>query len=232
MVKNIAYLGPALSFCEEAAMTYSGTPQEQMLACAAISEVFAAVDEGKALQGIVPIENSCEGSVNETLDLLAYDYFLAVTGETIIPVEHHALMRKEMQAAEPTRILSHPQALAQCRRNLKKLFPYVQLSAVSSTAEAARMVAASDQPWAALASAGAACAYGLLMVQKNMHDHPNNETRFVVIGKKHNDYKPGCKTSLLIHTQHAPGALFNACMNLPSEELILIELNPDLPGPA
>lgn len=208
MVKNTAYLGPALSFCEEAARLYSGQEQGEMLACSTIAGVFAAVEEGKTIQGIVPIENSCEGSVNETLDLLSHDGGLTITGEIIIPIKHHVLVKDGVGLDEVTHILSHPQALAQCRQNLRQKLPGVKLLEVSSTAEAARLVSSSGKPWAALASSGAAETYGLSVVIPNMHDYPGNETRFVAIAREANKYRQECKTSLIIHTRHVPGALY------------------------
>ena len=100
MIKRTAYLGPKLSFCEQAAKLHTGQEQGEMLECSTIAGVFAAVEEGKAWQGIVPIENSCEGSVNETLDLLAYDSGLAITGEIIMPVKHHVMVREGLRTEE------------------------------------------------------------------------------------------------------------------------------------
>ena len=220
MIKRTAYLGPKLSFCEQAAKLHTGQEQGEMLECSTIAGVFAAVEEGKAWQGIVPIENSCEGSVNETLDLLAYDSGLAITGEIIMPVKHHVMVREGLRTEEVTHILSHPQALAQCRKNLRHHFPGVRLRELPSTAEAARMVALSDKPWAALASAGAAAAYGLSVIIPDMHDYPNNETRFVAISREANAYVPESKTSLLIHTRNVPGALYE-CLH----EFALREIN-------
>lgn len=205
---NTAYLGPALTFSEEAALLYTGGEQGQMLACPTITSVFNAVEEGRAVQGIVPIENSCEGSVNETLDLLAHDTDLIMTGEIIIPVKHNVLVREGISLNEVTHILSHPQALAQCRKNLSYHLPGVQQLEVSSTAEAARLVASSDQSWAALASSGAGKAYRLSVMITDANDYPGNETRFVVISRVKNTCMEGCKTSLVIHTQHKPGALY------------------------
>lgn len=208
MPKPTAYLGPALTFCEQAALCYTGDNSDHLLPCPGVEAVFAAVDEGKALQGIVPMENSCEGSVNQTLDLLAYDYKLKISGEIIIPVKHHVLARKGFKPGQISCILSHPQALAQCRKNLRYRFPDAQLRVVSSTAEAARLVAATAKPWAALASLGAAQAYGLSVMIANVHDYPDNETRFVVISREEKPYSENWKMSLLIHTRHVPGALY------------------------
>jgi prephenate dehydratase len=208
MAKEVAYLGPALSFCEEAALLYTSQSQDAMLACPTIASVFNAVEEGAVLQGVVPIENSCEGSVNETLDILAHDTELNITGEIIIPVKHHVMTRQEAVSDKVTHILSHPQALAQCRKNLRTHFPGIQFLEVSSTAEAARIVASSDKSWAALASSGAAAAYGLSVIMPNINDHPGNETRFVALSREIKTYTENCKTSLLIHTRHVPGALY------------------------
>ncbi|MEA2014848.1 MAG: prephenate dehydratase [Thermodesulfobacteriota bacterium] len=208
MGNGTAYLGPEFSFCEEAARRYTGYLSCAMKACQSIEAVFAAVDAGEADQGIVPIENSCEGSVNQTLDLLAYGYELKITGEIIIPVEQNLLVKVDTPLHEITHILSHPQALAQCRGTMLNLCPWVSFREVSSTAEAARMVRDSENPWGAVASQAAAAHYGLHMLKQNTHDAHYNETRFIVIGRENSEPESACKSSFIIHTLHQPGALY------------------------
>ncbi len=207
MAKAIAYLGPGYSFCEEAASSYTGLTACEMLACPSIEAVFSAVDSGEVLQGIVPIENSCEGSVNQTLDLLAYDYNLKIVGEVVIPVQHNLLVKPETECAV-THILSHPQALAQCRKTIARMYPEAELREVLSTAEAARQVAQAKGYWGAIASKAAASAYRLRIKNTCFQDIKENETRFIVIAREGISKNTACKTSLIIHTLHQPGALY------------------------
>ncbi len=208
MPELVAYLGPQHSFCELAAQTHAGFEECRKIAYPTIQAVFAAVHAGEVSQGIVPIENSCEGSVNHTLDLLAYDYDLKIIGELVIPVCHNLLIKQETDKIKITQILSHPQALAQCRKSIQEMYPDAGLREVSSTAEAARLVAQAQGAWGAIASESAAAAYGLQIEKSCIQDMKDNETRFIVISRQENRDRGSCKTSLLLRTLHQPGALY------------------------
>lgn len=209
MNKSVAYLGPQGTFCESAAKKYIRKNPAVLIPCSSIEAVFAAVHEGTAAAGIVPLENSCEGSVNLTLDLLAYEYDLKIAGDIILPINHNLLIRSGVGCEDVSLILSHPQALAQCRKYLSLKFPGITLNEVTSTAEAARQVANSDEPWAAVGTIEAAQVYGLAIGHVNINDHPNNQTRFVVLSREDNAYIGRCKTSLVVYIIDQPGALFN-----------------------
>jgi len=222
----MAYLGPRGTFCEEAALRYTDQTSWELLPYAAIEQVFAAVHHGEADSGIVPIENSCEGSVNQTMDLLAYEYDLKISGEIILPINHNLLAKPGVKLDEISRILSHPQALAQCRRYLAAHFEALELVDVASTADAARRVAGSDGSWAAIGTTAAAWAYGLEILSSGIQDRQNNETRFIALSS---DCKPDnlsgdssgfYKTSLLLYLMNKPGALFQAL-----EQFYLYEIN-------
>ena len=208
-MSKIAYLGPLGTFCEEAAckFTMGDTGDWELLPCSSILDVFASVHRGEVDIGIVPIENSCEGSVNQTLDLLANDYDLKITGEIILPIQQNLLTRSGVQIKDISRILSHPQALAQCRGYLYRKMPGAELVEVASTAEAARQVALTGGVWAAIGTSGAAEAYGLTVLVPEINDHSNNETRFVLLSRFDNDCLWNCKTSLLVYVLNQPGAL-------------------------
>jgi len=118
MLNKLAYLGPSGTFCEEAATKYIGDKAWMLLPYPSIEAVFAAVQLGEVESGIVPIENSCEGAVNLTMDLLAYEYDLKITGELVLPVSQNLMIRPGVKLDEISCILSHPQALAQCRKYL------------------------------------------------------------------------------------------------------------------
>ena len=208
-MSKIAYLGPLGTFCEEAACKFiiGGTNDWELLPCNSILDVFASVHRGEVDTGIVPIENSCEGSVNQTLDLLANEYDLKITGEIILPVQQNLLTKPGVEVKDICRVLSHPQALAQCREYLYRKIPGAELVEVTSTAEAARQVALTGEVWAAIGTSGAAGAYGLTVLVPQINDHSNNETRFVLLSRFNNDCLWNCKTSLLVYVLNQPGAL-------------------------
>lgn len=210
-VKNkLAYLGPCGTFCEEAACRYIENADWDLLPYASIEQVFAAVHAGETDSGIVPIENSCEGSVNQTMDLLAYEYDLKISGEIIVPVKQNLLVRPGLKSEEITVILSHPQALAQCRKYLNRYFHGIELIDVASTAEAARRVAESKHAWAAIGTMAAARSYGLNVISPEIQDRKNNETRFVTLTRDVIIDDQNTKTSLLLYLMNKPGALFKA----------------------
>jgi len=211
-VKNkMAYLGPRGTFCEQAALRYLDDSWE-FIPYPSIEAVFSAVHLGEVDSGIVPIENSCEGSVNQTLDLLAYEYDLEISGEIVLPVKHNLLARPGTETKGISRILSHPQALAQCRKYLSGNFQGLEFIDVTSTAEAARRVAESADSWAAVGTAEAARAYGLVILSPEIQDRTNNETRFITLSKenasKNRPHLHLYKTSLLLYLMNKPGALF------------------------
>lgn len=224
MLSKLAYLGPRGTFCEEAARKYTGEEARELLPRPTIEAVFSAVHLGEAENGIVPIENSCEGAVNQTLDLLAYEYDLKISGEIILAVKQNLLARPGVKLEEISRILSHPQALAQCRRYLSDNFQQVEFIDVSSTAEAARQVANSPQPWAAIGNVGAAQEYGLEIVEMDIQDGISNETRFIIISREYNSATANTKTSLLLFLLNKPGALFKALEQFYSYDINLTKI--------
>ncbi|MBM7856084.1 prephenate dehydratase [Desulfohalotomaculum tongense] len=228
MIKKMGYLGPRGTFCEEAALKFMRGKGWELLPYPSIADIFSAVEGGEVKFGIVPIENSCEGAVNETLDLLAYRYDLKIAGEIVLPVSHSLLARPGVDAGEISCILSHPQALAQCRRYLSGNYSQARLVDVSSTAEAARMAAQSAEPWAAVGPARVSHQYGLTVVAPNINDQPNNETRFVVLSREDSVDTGGCKTSLLVYVPNKPGALFKVLeeFSLKGVNLTKIESRP------
>lgn len=208
MTEKIAYLGPRGTFCEQAAQQYRGQNDWQLLPLPSIRQVFEAVMTGEAARGIVPIENSYEGAVNQTLDLMTGDHDLQIAGEIIIPVRQNLLIHPQATGEKIDCIWSHGQALAQCQEYLHRNYPEVPVREVYSTAEAARMVATSGETWAAIATQAAAENYGLKVLAADIQDQLNNSTRFVVLSRKEADCRRGGKTSLLIYVVDRPGALY------------------------
>ena len=175
----MAYLGPAGTFAEEALRESAGAPVEE-IPHDTIYEAVMAVQERHADRAVVPIENSLEGPVTVTLDALAGDASdVRIAAEVVRPVRHCLVAREGVEASEVRRVVSHPQALAQCARYLREQLPEAEATTASSTAEAVRLVAASAKPWAAISTRLSAELYGCRLLSEGIEDHHDNETRFV-----------------------------------------------------
>ena len=202
--QRIACLGPAGTYSEQAALQQFGHAIEAM-PCVSIDEVFRAAEAGTADFGVVPIENSTEGAINRTLDLLLQTP-LIISGELSIPV-HHSLMTKTGTMAGITRICAHSQALAQCQSWLNQHFPNIERQAVASNGEAAKM-AADDPSVAAVASEQAGQKYNLQVVHAHIQDDPHNRTRFAVIGRLQTVPSGNDQTSLVLAVRNQAGAVY------------------------
>jgi len=200
---SVAYLGPQGTFSEEAARRQFGG-QAELLPCASIDEVFRAVESGQAGYGVAPVENTTEGSIGRTHDLLLATP-LRICGEVLLPV-HQCVMSKSGKAGSVKKIYSHSQSLAQCHEWLNRHFPSARRMPVVSNAEAARM-AAKDATAAAIASRAAASVYQLKLIAANVEDEPQNTTRFVVIAGHEAGPSGRDKTSLVLSTRNEPGAI-------------------------
>ena len=203
---TVAYLGPRGTFSERAALKHFGLAAEAVPA-ASIDEVFREVESGAADFGVVPVENSTEGAVGRSLDLMPQTP-MKVCGEVVVRI-HHNLMSKDPKA-EPgsvKRVFSHGQSLAQCHEWLNTHMPNAERVAVASNAEAARR-AAEEAGSAAVAGEMAAEHYGLAILAANIEDEPNNTTRFLILG----DYQPQPsgrdKTSLILSARNRAGAVY------------------------
>jgi chorismate mutase/prephenate dehydratase len=201
---TVAYLGPAGTFSEQAVYQQFGSAVAG-LPCASIDEVFRATEAGTADFGVVPVENSSEGAINRTLDLLLATTTL-ISGEVSIPV-HHSLMSKTGSMDGVTVVCAHSQALAQCQVWLNLHHPNVERRAVASNAEAAVM-ASKDATVAAIASEMAGEQYQLGVVQAHIQDDPHNRTRFVVIGSLETGRSGRDRTSLVLAVPNTAGAVY------------------------
>lgn len=201
---TIAYLGPAGTYSESAARKhFGGAPGLQ--ACVGIDDVFRAVEAGNAHYGVVPIENSTEGAIGRSLDLLLSSP-LQICGEINLPI-HHQLLARAAGMGDLRRIYSHAQSLAQCHEWLNRNLPSVPRIPVASNAEAARL-AAEEEGAAAIAGDAAAELYGLAVLAANIEDDPNNTTRFAVIAGHDAGPSGADRTSLVCSAQNRPGGLF------------------------
>lgn len=201
----VAYLGPVGTFSEQAMYKHFGHAVEG-LPCASIDEVFRATEAGTADFGVVPIENSSEGAVNRTLDLLLQTT-LSISGGLSIPV-HHSLMTRSGTMDGVTRICAHSQTLAQCQVWLKLNYPDIERHAVASNGEAARM-AADDPTVAAIAGEIAGEHYNLGVVKAHVQDDPHNRTRFAIIGRLMPGPSGKDQTSLVLAVPNKAGAVYN-----------------------
>ncbi len=199
----VAFLGPRGTFSEEAALRRFGSAA-QSVPCGSIDEVFRVVEAGNAHYGIVPVENSTEGTIGLTLDLLLQTS-LKVCGEITLPI-HHALLGNANRLDAIHKVYSHPQSLGQCHEWLNQNLSRAARLQAASNAEAARL-AAEEAGAAAIASEKAANLFGLAVIARNIEDDPRNTTRFLVIGK--DDVAPSGrdKTSLVMSAKNVPGAV-------------------------
>lgn len=199
---QVAYLGPQGTFTEEAARKQFGGGAT-LVSCTSIDEVFRTV-EAEQGYGVVPIENSTEGSVGITHDLLLTTP-LKICGEVLLPV-HQNLMNKSGKKAGIKKVLGHSQSLAQCHAWLSRHLPNAKRIAVVSNAEAAKL-AAKDVTAAALGSASAAGIYKLKLIETNIEDVPQNTTRFLVLAQHDAESSGKDKTSLVLSARNVPGAV-------------------------
>lgn len=212
--QRVAYLGPAGTFSEMAALQFFGTSIEHV-PCASFDEIFHAATAGSADFGVVPVENSTEGVVTRTLDLFL-NTPLHIVGEISFLVRHHLLrLTNSMEAIEV--VLAHPQALAQCQVWLAKHLPQAEVRAVSSNAEGARL-AATNPAWAGIASERAGTEFGLHTVAHAIQDEAFNRTRFAVVCLPQTLPMPQASgkdcVSLIVSVPNKPGAVHDLLIPL------------------
>ncbi|MEX5747431.1 prephenate dehydratase [Massilia sp. X63] len=202
---TVAYLGPSGTFSEQAVYQQFGSAIET-LPCVSIDEVFRATEAGTADFGVVPVENSSEGAINRTLDLMLATTTV-ISGEISIPV-HHSLMTKTGSMDGVTVVCAHSQALAQCQVWLNLHHSGIERRAVASNAEAAIM-ASRDPSVAAIASEMAGEQYQLGVVQAHIQDDPHNRTRFAVIGSLETGPSGRDHTSIVLAVPNKAGAVYS-----------------------
>lgn len=204
-MQRVTYLGPAFSYSHQAAIERFGEAAD-LIPVSTIASVFEEVNRGHAEFGIVPIENSTDGRIVDTLDMFTR-LPLRICGEVQLSVNHNLLAR--CPRSEITEIYSKPQAFSQCRNWLNRHMPNARLHDVTSTSTAAQL--ARDKPGAgAIASGRAAVEYSLEVVAAEVQDNKNNVTRFAVIGDHLPEATGSDRTALLLQIPHKPGALSDA----------------------
>ncbi len=211
---RVAYLGPAGTFSELAALGFFGSSIVKV-PCVSIDEVFRTTSAGAADFGVVPVENSTEGVVARSLDLFLTEP-LFIIGETSLFVRHN-LLRRDNSLADIEAVCAHPQALAQCHGWLSNHLPHVERRPVSSNAEGARL-AAENPRLAGIASERAASEYGLHIVAPAIQDDPHNRTRFAIVTNPERHPQPRASghdcTSLVVSVTNRPGAVHDMLVPL------------------
>jgi chorismate mutase/prephenate dehydratase len=203
---TVAFLGPEATFSHQAAISLFGH-SASFLSAETIEKVFDLVEKGTCQRGVVPIENSYEGSVGTTMDLL-YQRELKISAELFLRIRHHLLSR-ENDIERIKCVYSHPMARAQCRSWIRANLPNVIVKETESTSLASKL-AAGEKYAAAVGSQLSALHYGLKILKEDIEDNPQNTTRFLAVGKSAASPTGRDKTSILLTLRHEPGALHKA----------------------
>jgi len=240
-IRELGCLGPAGTFTDLAAHLYLerlGCPEGVKLRYLdSIADVLLAVDSGAVPSGILPIENSLEGSVSIALDMMMHEVDVRITDEIICPISHCLLSSSSYQLPDIRVVISHQQAIAQCRRFLRTCLSHAQVKTVPSTAQAAAAVLGGGSGLAAIGAARAAHQYGLTIIAENIQDRWDNVTRFVIIEKSPGAVEayppdsavasiraPG-KTSLVFTTlTDGPGVLYRVLGEFASRDINLTKI--------
>ena len=221
---RIAFLGPPGTFGEEALLTQSDLAEGDLVPMSSHAEVLAATAAGEVEFGFVGFENSIEGSVRSVLDHLIFEVDLLIRREVVLPISQNLLAPSGVALADIRRVVSFPDAMEQCREFFARTLPDADLVAANSTAEAVRIVA-DEQPaaTAALGTSLAAKLYGLEVVARGIEDHPDNSTRFVLVGRDGIPAPSGHdKTSIVLFQQaDRPGNLHLIAAQFAARELNL-----------
>jgi prephenate dehydratase len=218
---RVGYLGPEGSFSHEAVSTLENV---NAVACESLADLLGAVADGSLDQGVLPLENAIEGTVSATIDGLVFDHELFIEREVVIPIRLHLLARPGVAIEDLTTVRSYVHALAQCRNFLHSLS--VTVEQTTSTSQAAREVAESSEPWAAVASHLAGSLFGLHALASDIEDHADNATRFVVVGRDSVAAPTGHDRTTIVCFQDAdrPGSLYGILGRFAARDINLTKL--------
>jgi prephenate dehydratase len=206
----VAYLGPPATFTQEALLTQDDLAGSTLTPLGSITAVLEAVAGGEADLGFVPLENGIEGTVSATIDGLIHDVELHIQREVVMDIHLHLMARPGIALEDVTSVASYPHALGQCQKFLAKTLPGAEQRAANSTADAARVLGASDSTdGAAIAPRLAAEHYGLVLLAEDVEDHPDNQTRFVLVARHRVPRATGHDKTSIVCFQRAdhPGSL-------------------------
>jgi prephenate dehydratase len=226
-VRRIGFLGPEGTFTEQALLGQPDLAGEELVPMSTIAEVLAAADAGEIDLGFVGIENSIEGTVNVTIDALAFEHDLLIQREVELGIQLNLLAPPGVGMSELTRVLTFPVAMGQCRSWVAANLPGVDVVAANSNAEAARLVALeSDGRTAAIAPALAAKIYGLDVLANDIEDHPENTTRFVLVARDVVPPPTGHDKTTIVVFQRTdrPGSLLAILQEFAARAINLVKL--------
>jgi len=217
---TISFLGPSGTFSEEATIKHFGE-NVKSIPTNSIDEVFNNVQSSKVHYGVVPIENSTEGGISRTLDLLLMKD-LKICGEITLPI-HHCLISKSKDLKKIKSIYAHGQSLAQCHDWVANNLPNAEKITVLSNAEGAK-IASKEKHSAAIASERAASIFKLNILQSHIEDEPNNTTRFLILSDQEIAPSGNDKTSIVVTTKNKPGAIVDLIQPFASRRVSLTKL--------
>jgi len=225
--RTVAFFGPPGTFTEEALLSQGDLAAGTLLDKAVIGDVLQAVATGEADLGIVPMENAIEGTVNATIDGLVFDVDLRIVREVVIDIHLHLMSNPGTALGDVDTVVSFPHALAQCRAYLARTLPSAALVAANSTSDAARQLA--ERPVAgsaAIAPRLAAELYGLEVLAEAIEDHPDNQTRFVVVARRGLPPRSGHDRTTIVCFQDAdrPGSLYGILGQFAARNINLTKL--------
>ncbi len=223
MPKSLAYFGPAGTYTEEAALLYD--PDADFHPYPTIAAVGQAVSSRATDEGVVPIENSLEGSVTFTLDLLIRESGLSIYQEVVLPINHYLMAKSGTQESEIQVVYSHPQSLAQCREFLEQRFPDAQKMASLSNSAAVSDMKESPVPAAAIAPRRAAELYDVEIIGAEVQDVANNVTRFAVLARQDHPPTGDDKTSVCFSFEKdEPGILYRSMGEFAERNINLVKI--------
>lgn len=223
MQNRVAFQGERGAFSEIAAINFFG-PSIKPVLCKTFGEIFQSINNGEAEYGILPVENSQTGGINEAHDLLLHQKLFAV-GEVKLKVEHCLITKEEIDFKLIKKVYSHPQALAQCESFLSKNLPHCQIIPVYDTAGSVKMISnLKKNNIAAIASNWAAELYGLKIIRKGIQDNKHNYTRFLVLTSEISPDPKSNKTSIIFAVVSKPGALCKCLKEFALRDLNLTRL--------
>lgn len=223
MVKKLAYLGPQGTYSEQAARDWDS--DAILVPVDSIPSVASSVVSGDADEGVVPIENSIEGGVTFTLDLLIHDSNLSICGETVVTINQCLMAQSQIEFEAIKIVMSHPQSLGQCREFLRENLSKAELIASLSNSAAVQEMMKSDASTAAISSKRAAEIYGADILMENVEDRPNNETRFVILSHVDRERTGSDMTSLCFEYQDdSPGILSQSLREFASRNINLVKI--------
>jgi len=196
---KLAFLGPSGTFSEKAAQHFAASKNLELLPCESFFDVVKVAESGVAFQAVIPVENSVEGTISTTLDLLVASN-LIIEAEYNLSIVNNLLVLPSVSLNDITDIISHPQPLAQCQQFIRNNWPKVKIHMSESTAEAAAYVASHNKRnFAAIGNVSAAKHYGLQVIANNINDYLENLTRFVLIGSVSSEPTGHDKTSIVFN---------------------------------